>query len=373
MKGQNTFMTYLRKTFLILVNPIGIVVSVIFVISGLAGYINPSTQDLFAVAGLFYPVVFAAMFLGTIISALLRTRLFFVQLILLMISLPVSSKYFGLNLNPDDSALNVITYNVHGFKGFRDKNSEISTHESIITYLKKQQANVVCLQEFRSWTGKIDNDLKYFAQQAGYDHYHFSGYWRRGGVQSDGYLILSKLPIINKGSIPSETKRNIGAYADIQFSNNQVIRFASVHLISFSLGKQEIEAFGEAAALEMDLLKKHGRSLLGKLRNSFTIRSSEVIDLQKFIEETDLPMILGGDFNDTPASFTYNKITGSGLNDSHLQGGLGLGTTYGGNLPFLRIDYVFFTNTLRATGAKVHQLPYSDHNPVQATIFIQPD
>ncbi|KAF0130651.1 MAG: endonuclease/exonuclease/phosphatase [Bacteroidetes bacterium] len=356
---------YIRKGFLIFANPGSFIVAILFIVSGSAGYINPSENDLFAVAGLFYPLLFTGMIITLAISLILKSKLVYLQLLLLLISIPVSLRYIGFHPNPDVSGLKIMTYNVHGFKGFEKETDGKTTYESIISHIEKQNFDIVTLQEFRSWTGKIENDVKYFAQKAGFEHYHFTGYWRRGGAQSDGYLILSKLPIINSGTIPSSTKRNIGSFVDITKEPSQTIRIAGVHLISFSLGKQEIEAFGDAASLEMDLLKKHGRSLLGKLRNSFAIRASEVIDLQNFIKDCDLPLIVGGDFNDTPASYTYSKIIETGMKDTHVQSGFGLGATYGGKLPWLRIDYFFVSKQLSSTHTAVKSLPYSDHNPVQ--------
>jgi endonuclease/exonuclease/phosphatase family metal-dependent hydrolase len=356
---------YIRKGFLILVNPGSFVIALLFIISGSAGYINPAENDIFAIAGLFYPLLFAFMVFTLAISLLLKSKLVYLQILLIIISIPLTLRYIGFHPIPSRSGMKIMTYNVHGFKGFEKESEGKITYESIINHIKHHDFDIVTLQEFRSWTGKIDNDVKYFAQKSGFDHYHFTGYWRRGGVQSDGYLILSKLPILNSGTIPSSTKRNIGSFVDVTKEPSQTIRIASIHLISFSLGKQEIEAFGDAAALEMELMKKHGRSLLGKLRNSFTIRSAEVIDLQSFIKECNLPLIVCGDFNDTPASYTYSKIIETGMKDTHVQSGFGLGATYGGKLPWLRIDYFFVSEELASTKTSVVALPYSDHYPVQ--------
>ena len=59
-------------------------------------------------------------------------------------------------------------------------------------------------------------------------------------------------------------------------------------------------------------------------------------------------MIVAGDFNDTPVSYTYRKIR-KGLNDSFVTSGYGAGFTYRGNYPPNRIDYILYDNKLMNT------------------------
>lgn len=363
------FGSYVRKAMLLLANPMALLAAALFVLSSLAAYVNPAENDLFALAGLFFPLLFFLMLGIVLLMLLLKSKWLWLHLLLLAVTLPVSIRFLGINIGSSPTGLHVINYNVHGFRGFAGKPTQ-STHQEIAAYLKAQKADMVCLQEFRSWSGDIAADLETFARDAGYPQYHFAGYWKRGGLQSDGYLILSRFPLIHSGLIPSETKRNIGAFVDIQTEYGSTIRVASIHLISFSLGKKEIEAFGDAAALEMELMKKHGRSLLGKLRNSFNIRAKETTDLSRFVRESPYPLLLCGDFNDTPASYTYNSMRKAGLHDGHRQGGLGMASTYAGSLPFLRIDYCFASQGLEVSLSKVEQLPWSDHFPVHSFIDI---
>ncbi len=368
MRKRRNISNTIRKFFLVLINPASFALALLFAMSGAAGFINPAEHDLFAVVGLFYPVLFVALVANAIVLLIFRSKWIYLHLLLLLAFLPISLRYIGFDAQNLNQGWKVMTYNVHGFRGFNKTQPNSTTHKEIIAYIQKENLDLVCLQEFRSWSGNIENDTRSFASAAGFNHFHFTGYWRKGGVQSDGYLILSKLPIFNTGAIPSATKRNIGAFVDVKTPEGNIVRVASVHLISFSLGKQEIEAFGEAAALEMNLIKKHGRSLLGKFRNSFNIRAKEIIDLQLFIKNTELPLLVCGDFNDTPASFTYSKMIETGLKDSHIQADFGLGATYAGNLPWLRIDYFFLSKHLKATSSNVIQLPFSDHYPVQVRI-----
>ncbi|GAB1417666.1 hypothetical protein MASR2M12_04310 [Bacteroidales bacterium] len=358
------FIGYMRKAFLLLANPVALVVAVLFAMSALAGLVNPAESDLFALAGLFFPLLFLFMLLIVVLLVLLHSKWIWLHLALLLASLPVAMRYPGNPFPRQSGGLVAASYNVHGFRGF-SHTKKTDVQQQISAYLKKSAADFACIQEFRSWTGDIQADIKWFTEASGFSDHYFVGYWKRGGVQSDGYLLLSKFPILSGGTIPSDTRRQIGAFIDVMPRKDLLLRVATVHLISFSLDKQEIDAFGDAAALEMDLIKKHGRNLWEKLSNSFKTRSIEIVDFRKFVKESPHPLLVCGDFNDTPASFTYNNIVSTGLNDSHLKAGFWLGSTYAGKLPWLRIDYCFGSNEIRFRRSDVNKLSFSDHYPVK--------
>jgi endonuclease/exonuclease/phosphatase (EEP) superfamily protein YafD len=75
------------------------------------------------------------------------------------------------------------------------------------------------------------------------------------------------------------------------------------------------------------------------------------------------PIILCGDFNDTPTSFTYKQLS-EGLNDSFANAGLGIGQTYNGKFPALRIDYILYSPELEIVNFKTSEVSLSDHYPI---------
>ena len=87
------------------------------------------------------------------------------------------------------------------------------------------------------------------------------------------------------------------------------------------------------------------------------------------IEESPHPIILAGDFNDTPSSFVYNKIS-SFLEDTFVEKGNGFGRTYAGELPLLRIDFILKSQEFKTLNYQRHKVFFSDHFPVSATLQI---
>lgn len=85
------------------------------------------------------------------------------------------------------------------------------------------------------------------------------------------------------------------------------------------------------------------------------------------IKKCPYPIILCGDFNDVPASYTYAQISKK-LVDTYRNVDLNLGNTYNGNIPYLRIDYIFHSSHFKTCDFEIHRIDMSDHFPVSATL-----
>ena len=67
--------------------------------------------------------------------------------------------------------------------------------------------------------------------------------------------------------------------------------------------------------------------------------------------------------NDTPISYAYAQLTQQ-LKDSFRVRAFGLGTTYAGSLPLLRIDYILSSKLLKIRSHQVLSANFSDHYPI---------
>jgi len=81
-------------------------------------------------------------------------------------------------------------------------------------------------------------------------------------------------------------------------------------------------------------------------------------------------VILAGDFNDTPVSYSYRQIANE-LDDTFVDEGKGLGQTHAQMLPLLRIDYIFHSKTLQTIEHKTINKDYSDHFPIVARFILR--
>ncbi|MFN8447211.1 MAG: endonuclease/exonuclease/phosphatase family protein [Anaerolineae bacterium] len=106
-----------------------------------------------------------------------------------------------------------------------------------------------------------------------------------------------------------------------------------------------------------------------------TQRNEELDRLLQQVESDALPVIAAGDFNMSEYSASYGAW--SGMRDSFREAGGGFGSTWPAFdriglsamvLPFIRLDYIWHSGSMRATRAEVGNYLGSDHLPVSATI-----
>ncbi len=113
----------------------------------------------------------------------------------------------------------------------------------------------------------------------------------------------------------------------------------------------------------MNEIQNESKPLFIQLYRSSLKRSRQVNVLAEHIEGCKHKVIVTGDFNDTPISYTYNRLTRK-LSDSFKDAGKGIGSTYRGPLLGLRIDYVLHSAGLSAREYKTSDAGASDHHPV---------
>lgn len=356
----------IHKVILTLAVPFSVVVLILLTLSAFAQYYNPLQAELMPLLGLFFPAFLALTFVSLILLVLLKNKLAFLPLFLLIAVAPLVSYYVGRNAATLETGYKILTLNVHGFKGTGETRNQAEIATQIAAMIKDSGADFVCIQEFRSLTGDIRSDVESFVRETGLTHWTYSLYWPKGQRASDIHLIASRYPIGNNGPINAETGRNIGHYADLALEPG-AIRLVSVHLVSFSLNQTEISMLGQGEVLSRGTMKKYVPRLSGKLTNTFRIRAIELNDLLRFTNKSPLPLVLAGDFNDTPASFTHRSLRRAGFTDSFPVGGKGFGATYAGRIPLLRIDYVFLSPSFETGESLVLKSKLSDHYPLIVT------
>ena len=92
-----------------------------------------------------------------------------------------------------------------------------------------------------------------------------------------------------------------------------------------------------------------------------------------YLDKSEVPAIICGDFNDVPNSYTYFRIKGT-RQDAFVETGRGLGRTFFAISPTLRIDYIFADEEIDVLQYKREIVPYSDHYPLVADFRItKPD
>lgn len=176
----------------------------------------------------------------------------------------------------------------------------------------------------------------------------------------------SKYPIVAQGELQlPDQKYQFGIWADIKTPGG-VIRVYNLHLQSNRITAETEELMDEIKVQERDTWIRIG-DVISKYRRATAIRSDQARWVKKHVDNCPHPVLLCGDFNDTPQSNAYQTIS-KNLTDSFRSRGKGIGTTYAGSLPALRIDYIMLSSQLKVRQHEVLEWDYSDHFPILATL-----
>jgi endonuclease/exonuclease/phosphatase family metal-dependent hydrolase len=255
---------------------------------------------------------------------------------------------FGKDTVPE-KAITITTHNLGGlFRG--EKYSEALCEKKAAQYARFLQENgfpdILCTQETGSTFYKI------LAQKMGYD-YTFN--------LKKGRVILTRFPIEGGGDIPFGATANSSIWADIRIGK-QVVRVYNVHLQSNKVTSATEKVIEQGELDEGETWHDIGL-VLGQVGRATKVRSEQARRLKDHIAASPNPVVLCGDFNDTPNSYVYHLLS-DGLKDSFTEKALGLGTTFAGALPLLRIDFVLSDPAFNTFSHKTVRAPFSDHFPV---------
>ena len=202
-------------------------------------------------------------------------------------------------------------------------------------------------------------------------HYFVDDYRQSKRLYEVGPIIFSRFPILETGRheyVHNSLKAVESLIsADLKI-NDDTIRVYTTHLQSVLFRKKEYRDLEKIKNVEDSLLLA-SRSIIKKLKEAYAFRGGQAELVRKELDACPHPLLICGDFNDVPNSYTYFHIKGA-LQDAFLQRGFGIGRTYTSLSPTLRIDYMLASNEFRVLQCKKVELPYSDHYPVIADIVL---
>ena len=188
----------------------------------------------------------------------------------------------------------------------------------------------------------------------------FSGYFPYF-VRDDLIALGSRYPIVKHHYLhfPNDQSTDY-MWADVVIGTD-TIRFFSIHLKSTGISDLR-RKFREEEKRRIP-----PREVLNTLALNSRMRASQVETLRRIIDTTRYPVILTGDFNDPPGTYTYRRLKGS-LTDSFRAAGHGYGGTYRGLGGLMRIDYIFCDRHFEAVDLYMPSAIVSDHSAVIADL-----
>jgi endonuclease/exonuclease/phosphatase family metal-dependent hydrolase len=326
-------------------------------------YVNPAEAWFMTIFGLLFIVFFIVNILLLIWALRRHSGSFVIPLLALLPSVFLIGRYvqFSGHNETSEDAVTIVDFNVGKFAMYPSHSrleSVDACRDSVFAYIKSVGADIVCLQEFRGPKGVKVED--YFAKvMPGYNVEHYTHITGRGYF---GNVILSRFPVVGQGKFDFEESSNQAHYADLDIGG-EVLRVYNCHFESYSLSiPRLVKAFTSREDGKVQEAEE-------KMRNSITRRPQQVDIVLDDIRDSPVDPIVTGDFNDTPMSYTYQRLK-QGRKDSFIEAGKGMGGTYTGLWPFIRIDYVLIPEKCEALYHKVERKRFSDHYPIVTRLKI---
>ena len=316
-----------------------------------ANFISPESIWWVALFGLGYPFIIYANLIFILYWGLLRKKLFLLSTFAILVGFNYTLNLLQFNFNntlPQDShAVKIMSFNVHLFDVYNWKHNK-EGRLKIYKMLGQNTPDIACFQEFYTSNGEHFNNMDSLIaflndsshHEAGrLQNIHFETTFRNGKDNQFGIATFSGYPIINKGRIPfPQITQNICIFSDIKIGND-TLRVYNMHLQSIRFAKEDYHFIEKIEELPRQEEINGSNRILKRLRTAFILRAQQVDIVAAHIRHSPYPVIVCGDFNDSPSSYTYNVIANE-LKDSFAEAGYGFGKTYAGPLPSFRIDYI---------------------------------
>ena len=273
----------------------------------------------------------------------------------------------------------IMSWNVAQFDILYNKKKPQTT-DSMLQLVNCYNPDIACFQEMVAGDTLVNLNTPYYKKYSFFSVYEFasklrfSDYYFSYNFSEDflehqhfGIITFSKFPIINKKTIRGYpyNYNSIFQYIDI-VKETDTFRIFNIHLQSLKFSPVNLE-YIDNPSLESTEDLKRSKNVVSKFKTGFIKRMHQANLIKSEIDKSPYPVVLCGDFNDVPNSYAYQTI-GSGLQNAFVEKGFGIGRTFSGIAPTLRIDNIFADKKFCINQFTRIPKLLSDHFPIMADI-----
>ena len=326
----------------------------------LVGYsdrLNPVGYPILANAGLAFPVLLFVNICFLVFWVIFKWKGVLLSLVGFIVCYSPIRTYFPLNVSSDapSGCIKVMSYNIFQYSGWEGKKQE----HPILLYLQRQNADIVCLQEA---SPDLVGDANIEAVLG--KTYAYRDTARVGN--SDVLALYSKHPILSHEHINYESRYNLSVAFRVKVDLDTILVINN-HFEATGLSNSDRTQFKEMVKGDMqrDSVKQTSRRLVDKLGEASARRAPQVETVARYIKQhSDESIILCGDFNDGPISYTHHLLSDL-LTDCYVATANGPGISYHKGGFYVRIDNIMCSSDWKPYECKVdNKIKTSDHYPV---------
>jgi endonuclease/exonuclease/phosphatase family metal-dependent hydrolase len=356
-------MKFLRTVVIVL----NVLAATALLLSYAASYISPEKIPHLSYFGFIYPVLLILNIIFIVFWLVFSYKYALISLIMIGLGFGVLSKHFQLfgKAVPEgdsEAMIHLVSYNVQLF-GLYNWTQNQQIRDSIINFIDTEQPDILCLQEYYSDLSGRFKTGSLLAETMGNVNVHESFSVKIHGNQAYGMATFIRYPICHTGEIQFENSNNLVQYTDFLFQED-TLRLYNIHFQSLHFDDVDYQN------LDNLQVKKLDKKSIGKIRNlmhKFAFAAKRRVQqsdsVKNHINQSPYPVIICGDFNETPGGYAY-KLMSKNLKDAFRRSGKGLAFSYQRGLLRMRIDHVLHDNSLKSYGFETKNVKYSDHFPV---------
>ena len=347
-----------------------IIVILLMLFVGNIGRFNPVDYPMLANLGLGFPILLAFNVLFLVVWCFLRLRTIWLSLLGFLLCYGPIRTYSPFNFPKDKphGTIKVLSYNVFMFSSWSEPDAK---KNPIVDYIVKSKADNTCIHSAQT---TLDNKDHIYSTLK--EHYPYFKLMIKKKPGADYMVLLSKYPVLWQDSIPygSSSNQSVAYMLDIKGNKTLVV---NNHFESNGLSSGDKEEFKTLVKGEMKTgeAKRQSVHLLRKLGDVSVRRAPQAEVVVRYVKkylDKNVPVILCGDFNDNPLSYTH-RVMSKELNDCYIESGNGPGISYHKSGMYFRIDHIFASDEFESYGAKVdNSVTTSDHYPIYCWLKYRP-
>lgn len=337
-------------------------------LTGYAYVLSPVKFGVMALAGYAFPLFLLLTALSLAFATLHDRRHLPVPVVSLLLAYNPVTLYIPFHPSQEApaDALTVLSYNTHSW-GMSDASEEEKAKKGlpVVQYIADSGADIVCLQESPMACGAsetIDSLLK-----------PIYPYYETVNDTSHAQLtLLSRFPITKKEFLEHSTSGN-GSTAYWLNVRGRTVIVVNNHLLSTGLSVEQRQEFSDMVHGKDKPIKQVSKNIFRQLLASSRQRAPQAEAVAAFIRshhhgDEDTPVIVCGDFNDIPQSYTHHVIAAP-LTDCYQSTAKGPGYSFSRYGMRVRIDNVLCTGNITPYNFYVdHGINASDHFPIRGEV-----
>lgn len=352
-------------------------IALTFLLACLVPSLEPGSWWFISLLALAYPfLLLLVLVFMTGWLMVLRPKYALISFFALLLGVKSIFTFFAFNtprsfsMDKAPGTIRVLSWNVARFIELKRNNNAGSMKRlKMLELIRQQDADVLCLQEFHTCTNPAFYDNIKAVQELGYPYYHFS-FDADGDQHYYSSIIFSRYPIVDSGLVrfPRPSLPEVLLHADL-LVNQDTIRVFTTHLQSLQFSPHDYERIEKIKSAE-DSLLANSKGILSKLKKGVTYRGLQADITREVMNNSPHPYLFCADLNDVPNSYAYARVRGA-MQDAFLEKGSGVGRTFLGISPTLRIDYIFTDEHFQVAQFKRVTRRLSDHFMLLADLTLR--